>query len=325
MADKFLSGLPLIGGLFDDSDEKAQAEAKKNQSLWEQLQTPDLQVTNFNPEVAAYAGDYTPEALQLSQIQEDPATRTDIMKNLNRMQYLADKGLSAEDDAAYLRANQEANQMAKGREGAIAQEMAARGIRGGGQELALRNQAAQDAANRMQMSGAEQAAQAARQRALYTQAYGSALSGLRGQDFSQNAANADIANKQAMYNTGERNTAQQSNLANKQTYGQYAAGLRNNAQMYNIAQPNEIAQQRFGNTVTKAQGQSGANTGMQNAYLGESAANQSARNANMALISQAAAAAMGGATGGATGGAGAASAAPSALAKYKKPTAIPGE
>jgi len=280
---EFASGLPVIGGLFDDSADMAEAEAKRAQGLWEQLNTPDLQVNKFNPEVAKYSGNYRPEDLSLSQIRENPETREDMMRNLSRMNYLADKGLSAEDDAGFLRAKTEANTMARGREGAIAQEMAARGIRGGGQELALRQQSAQDAANRSQMAGAEQAAQAARQRALYTQAYGSALSGLRGQDFDQAAQQADIQNRQATYNTNERNQAQQSNLGRQDQYNQYAAGQRNDAQMYNIQQPNQVAQQRFQNQATKIGGQTGASANMQNMYMGQNAARQADRNANTAL------------------------------------------
>lgn len=280
---EFASGIPLIGGLFDDSADQAEAEAKRMQGLWEQLNTPDLKVTNYNPEVAKFSGDYRPEELSLSQIRERPEVREDMVRNLSRMSYLADKGLSAEDDAAFLRAKTEANTMAKGREGAIAQDMAARGIRGGGQELALRQQSAQDAANRSQMAGAEQAAQAARQRALYTQAYGSALSGMRGQDFGEAAQQADIQNRQSMYNTGERNQAQQSNLTRQDDYNRYAAGQRNEGQMYNIQQPNLVAQQKFGNQVTKLGGQAGASSNMQNMYMGQNAARQADRNANTAL------------------------------------------
>src|SRR5690606_37366499 len=135
--------------------------------------------------------------------------------------------------ADFMRAKLEAGQLARGRNEALKNEMAARGMLGSGSEFMLREAANQEAAQRAQMAGLEQAAAAARQRALYQQAYGDALGGLRGQDLDVNSRNADIINQFNMANTGARNEAQQQNLANRQAIMGANTATRNDAQMYN--------------------------------------------------------------------------------------------
>jgi len=273
-----LSGIPFVGGAFDDSDEKAMEQLKGNQALWAGLEVPNIKFQKFTPEEFQYVGDYIPEDADFQTISEDPALRQAQLNALSRLSGLAETGLSDADAADFMRAKLEAGQLARGRNEALKNEMAARGMLGSGSEFMLREAANQEAAQRAQMAGLEQAAAAARQRALYQQAYGDALGGLRGQDLDVNSRNADIINQFNMANTGARNEAQQQNLANRQAIMGANTATRNDAQMYNIQGKRDVAQQNYQNQLQKIGGQTGANTGMAQGYAAQNAARTNERN-----------------------------------------------
>lgn len=275
----FLESLPIIGGLFDDSDEKAMEIYKSIPAMYEGIPQADINYREYRPGQIEYTGDYTPEQVRLQQISEDPKVRADILQNLSRMQYLADKGLSAEDELGMEKARSEAEQMARGREQAVIQNLQARGQGGAGMEAALRAQAAQESANRARQGAMEQAAQTARQKALYTQAYGNALSQFRGDEFGQNAQNAGIANQQALTNVNARNQAKLRNLGARQDVATMNLQAQNQAQLRNIDAQNAIAQQKMQNAYTEANAKAGAQEGIAQGYLGTAAKNAATRGA----------------------------------------------
>src|SRR4051812_36244203 len=214
--NNFLSGLPMIGGLFDNTDEQAMQELEKNKALYGGLAPPDLAHLEGIPNLYNYVGDYSPDAAQYQTISDDPRLKSYQMDNLAKLAGLADTGLSDADQLGYLKAKAAGHQLAKSGNDAAIQNAQARGVAGGGLEFALREMANQDGANRAQEAGLQQAADSARQRALYQQAYGNELSQVRGQDFSNNAANANIINQFNQMNTQARNQAQQLNNSNRQ-------------------------------------------------------------------------------------------------------------
>ena len=191
-----LSSVPIIGGLFDDSSEKEMDQLKKLEKL-------------YKSDKSYYTAGYTPEQIAAQSVTEDPAMKEAQMGYLQKLMRLSDEGLSEVDTAAFDEARRQAEATAQRQQNAIINQMRERGIGGSGAELALRAQAAQSAANQAQASNVQQAADAARQRALYAQAYGSALGDVRNQDYRTQAANVDAANRIAQFNAQNVNQAAQ--------------------------------------------------------------------------------------------------------------------
>lgn len=240
----------------DHSSDDAMAQLKKNQQIWNNLQTPDLKWQDYKPET------YNAEMMNADTVKEDPALRSSQMDVLSKMAGLSKDGLSDVDAAGYQKSRDEAQQIAQGQSGAALANAESRGLSGSGMEFAAKEMAGQSAANRAQSADLQQAADSARQRAMYTQAYGGALAGQRSQDFGANAANTNILNQFNQANTQARNNASYGNVQNQ-----------NQAQMYNNQGRTGIQQQNFNNQVTRAGGMSGANTGMANGYAAQDAAN----------------------------------------------------
>jgi len=262
----------LLGGLgsfLGDDDEAAMEELRRNQELYGAINTPEF--LDYNPEEYSSAGDYLPEEAQGSLISEDPALKGMQMGVLSKLSGLSETGLSDVDNAAFMRAQKLGNQVARGQSEAAMQNAAARGVGGSGMEFAMREAASQAGAERAQDAGLGQAAEAAKMRALYTQAFGDAASRTRGDDFRANAGNADILNRFTQMNTQARNDAQQWNLQNRQDISNKNVGERNSAQQYN----NDIRQRNFNNQLAKVGGQAGANKDMAGGYAAKDAAAQS--------------------------------------------------
>lgn len=252
--------IPLIGGLFDSSQQQAMDQLAKNQALYSGLQMPEF--SDYKPT------EYDPTMAQANTISEDPSLKSAQMSALSKLAGLADTGLSAVDQQGFERARELGNQISNSGTAAALQNAQARGVGGSGLEFAMREMAGQNAAGRAQDAGLSQASQSAQQRALYNQAYGNALSGVRGQDFSANSANANILNNFNQYNTSAKNQA-----------AQYNVGQQNSAQQYN----NGLRQQGYQDQLQKLAGMSGANNGMAQGYAAQDAANTAARNSNTQL------------------------------------------
>jgi hypothetical protein len=134
------SALPGIGPFIKSSDEQnMEDQYGKNQALWKQM-------------LDNYQG---PES--------DPNYNTE----LEQLRQQGHTGLTPTDRAAMLDAYSSASDMARGREGAISQNQILRGggVARSGQSAALQQQAAQQAAQRYQSGGMQQAGIAS-QRAL---------------------------------------------------------------------------------------------------------------------------------------------------------------
>ncbi len=195
----------LLGNIFGGGNDEAQKELARNQQLYGDLGKFQLN----NPE------QYSPEDAQYQTVSEDPRIREQQMNYLMKLSGLADSGLSDEDRAIFEEAN--INSGAQARQNREAGMAAAqrRGVGGSGLEFVNREMGNQDAISRSHMAGLEQAAAAAKQRALYNTAYGSALTSQRGQDYTVNKGNTDIINKFNAANTDARNQAQQYNIQNR--------------------------------------------------------------------------------------------------------------
>jgi len=264
----------IFGG--DDSGSKVAAEMAKNRALLDQIEVPTLNWQDYAPESLGT------ESANYEQVSEDPLIRSAQMSALSKMAGLADRGLSEEDAAGFQKARAQGAQMSRaGTEAALANAQA-RGVGGSGLEFAMREMANQQGAERASSAGLDQAANAARQRAMYNQAYAQQLSGVRGQDANMNQANADIINRFNMQNTQNRNNVNQQNVQN-----------RNQAQQMNNQGRLDMSQRNFDNRMAKATGQMNVNKDMANVYANQGAANQADRNMMINLGAQAGMGAMG--------------------------------
>jgi hypothetical protein len=179
-------------------------------------------------EELSYAGDFapelyaTPEAAQYQTIAEDPRTRDYQMQALSRMQKFADQGADSSEALGRYNAVSDANAVAAQQNAGIRNQMAMRGQGGAGMEFVMQQQAAQNAANRAQSAGLNNAQQAALQRLMGTQGVMQGASNVRGMDANVAGRNADIINQFNMANTGARNATAQGNVDLKNS-----AGMRN--------------------------------------------------------------------------------------------------
>lgn len=272
--NKLLTGMPFLGGLFDDSEEKAEEQILANRDEIMGLNLPKLAYEEYKPEMGRYLGD-----LQASKIAEDPAMIAKQKEYLTKLAYLGDKGLSEEDALANERALDMARGQARSEREAIMQNARARGVAGSAMEMALRNQSSQGAAESARQQGMESAAQTARQRALYTQAYGSALGSQRDQDYRANAANSDIINKFNEMNMRRKEGIENANV-----------DLRNRAKLGNIESKQDLA--KYG-----LESKQGSRKAMENYYWQQALANEKKREA----MGAGAGALVGGALGGPEG------------------------
>lgn len=275
---KLATGIPLIGGIFDDSEQQALDQLQQNKAIYAGLQVPNFE--KYKPEDYQYVGDYNPEDVNFKATSEDPTLRNTQINVLNRMAGLADTGLSEVDQAGYERARELGDQMSRSGTEAALQNAQGRGVAGSGLEFALREAASQGGAGRALDAGLQQSADSARQRAMYEQMMGNYASGLRSQDFGVNQANTDIMNRMNQINTQAGNQAQQYNLGQRQQIMNANTQGHNQAQQYN----NGLLQTQYQDQYQKAAGQAGANTGMAQGYAAQNAANQSDRNANTDFI-----------------------------------------
>jgi hypothetical protein len=226
--DDFLAGIPLFGGLFDNSSGEAMNYMNKILKEYEGLNLPDVSWKDYNPEM--YSSDYSPEAYQATLNKEDPRLLQQQRDYLARLSGLSESGMTEGDKAGYDMARQMASSEAKSQRDALARQAMASGTYGGGQDFMSRQMANQSGADRAQTAALAQAQDAARQKALYAQAYGNQLGNVRNQDFATESSNKDIINRFNQMNTQGRNAA----AMNRQDINNQNVGLRNQAQGTNL-------------------------------------------------------------------------------------------
>lgn len=236
-------------------------------------------VAQMNPEMET-AVNLGPSAMD--GIATDPSLRQAQLKALGKLQEVGDAGGR---DGQFLsdasRLESDVNTNLQGQQGAIMQNMAARGMSGGGSEVVARQMAAQQAANRQSQAGLDLNAQA-QQRALQAIMSGGSLGGqMQAQDFSQQASKAqasdaiskfNAANQQQVMsnNTNTKNQSQQLNMQNQNQAANQNTQNSNQAQQYNL----NLAQQQYDNQMKKLGMIQGAGANLANSYAQESAGNK---------------------------------------------------
>lgn len=186
------------------------------------------QLGNDPKNYANYLGGYTPEQATAEEVKEDPRMKQMQMDYLTKLMGMSEQGLSDEDVSVFDKARAGAESAARRQNEAILGQMRERGIGGSGAELALRQQANQSAINQQAQSASDQAAAAARQKALYTQAYGSDLGNLRNQDYRTLAGNVDAINKINQFNAANQTDARRYATETQQSIADQNALARRN-------------------------------------------------------------------------------------------------
>lgn len=278
-----LEKIPFVGGAFDQNDEEAKRIYKNILDQYQGVGTPDLTFEEYRPEDLQSMGEYSPEMAQYQQLQEDPRLLGQQEAYLKQLKAMSEQGFSPEDAAVFDQAQKQSAQQARGSREATMANMNARGVGGSGMELLSKEIANQQAAERSRSSMMEQAAAAARQKALYSQAYGGELGDQRSQNLQTESANKNIINRFNELNTGNRNEAAQMNLAQRQAIANANAGQRNTAQQYNQQGRSNAKQQMYQNQLSKLAGVTGAQQQQAQSALAQSEANAATRGAGEAL------------------------------------------
>lgn len=271
---------PILG---DNDLSDARAQIEKNRALYEGIDLPEYK--DWTPEL------YNNESAQYQLNSDDPMARSAQLSALSKMAGLSETGLSDADQAQFTKAASQAGQIAKSGNAAALQNAQSRGVAGSGLEFLMREQANQDAAQRSQDAGLETAANAARQRAAYNQAFLQGTSQMRDQDASTNRANTGIINQFNQANTQARNQTNQANTGLRNDAFQYNQGLKDKTYQNQIGKADRIAgiNNEIGKTYTAEQAADsqrngaviGAGIGAAGAYFAANKKPQGANNGNV--------------------------------------------
>ena len=195
-------------------------------------------------------GTYTPEqeravslgSSELANVSTDPRLRSAQMQALEQ---LASMGQTPFTEAEQAQLNQVRRQSAgdeQARQSAILQEMATRGVGGSGAELAARLSSSQAAAER-QSTENDQLAIMAQNRMLQALSQSGSLGGqIREQDYGEQSAAAQAADRIAQFNALQTADVQQRNI-----------GGLNLAQAQNLAEKQRLSEANIGTQMTLEQ------------------------------------------------------------------------
>jgi len=206
-------------------------------------------------EKAVQQGVLTPEdititlqgASKLKDINVDPQLLQDQSDVLTKLRDITDQGgLTAIDRARLSDIASETATKARGARGAAQQDAAARGVGGGGLEMLRRSLADQGAATDASKRGLGVAADA-EARALQALAQrGNLASGMRSQDFNEQATTAKAEDAIAQFNTSMENQASTANTNARNKAASEALAAKYGVQTQNLQQSNlqNAAQQK---------------------------------------------------------------------------------
>lgn len=271
------------------------------------VRNPQFDIREYSPEMFNPTMYGPQQEYGYQQISDSPEARAYAMQALQRMAAGIDSSVGSQNDLANYEATSAASRLAKGREQAIAQQMARRGAMTPGMEMVMRQQASQDAADNARADAMRNAAATALQRLAGNQAMFGAASNLRGQDIDLATRNTDIINRFNAMNTDMRNWRNNANTGLMNDAGKSNTDERNRSQVYNIGRRDANARSIFDADMARA-------GGMNNATMARGAAEAQGINA------------IGSAIGGglsSLGQLGGAAAASGAFAKSPAPMAAP--
>jgi hypothetical protein len=274
----------LVGNLLGKSDrDKAQAIYEEMARQIESIPIPDIEKQKLFLELPQMVGEFTAQLESVEQlgpsamkdITTDPKLRDAQMTALAKMAEQGETPLTAQEKAELNASRRSAVREGQAQQESILQNLAARGMGGGGQEIAMRAQAAQMAAERQGQEGDRLAAMG-QQRALQATAEAGRLGGqVRSQDWGESEAKARAADSIEQFNLAQRSDVQRRNVGS-----QNQAGLRNLSERQRIAeaqaqtknqqqaQQKALLQQEFENKMKKQTAVAAARMGQAQQYQG---------------------------------------------------------
>lgn len=256
-------GIGLLKGLFGggESEEErlARMQLEAAQKQFGDQPAYNAPALDYNP--TAYGSPETPDAQTIS---EDPNIRAAQISALNSMLTRSNEGLTAEERRQQDLGRRKQEQTTRGAEEAIIANMAARGLGGGGMEYALRQQAAQSAADTASQGGFARESTNAQQKLAALNNLLTGAGEVRGQDFTVNRTNADIVNDFALENSRRRNAIAAANTE-----------LANSAQLKNKEAGREDYKTGYEKDVEKRENLAGSAGDMSKFNLGQDVARRS--------------------------------------------------
>lgn len=211
---------------------------------------------------------------EVAGMQEAANARSPQVQALAQIAERARGGLGAEDIAAMNQARDAANAANQGRLGSIQQSYAARGLGGGGAELAASLASAQQAANQQSNEGANIAALASQRGLQAVQGLASMGGALRAQDYQQNLAKAEAQDKLNQFNTMNSVQTQRANIDRMNQAQQFNLAQQQALSNMNTAQANAERQRQMQGLQQNYMNQLNLNQTKANALLGESGYHQ---------------------------------------------------
>jgi hypothetical protein len=291
-----IGGAAVLGGVmgYMSAAENAKTEAERQELLnraaqeFRNIKTPEER--NAAYQYLQSVGKLTPELEKTIQIQDtamgeisvDPRLKDAQLAALAQLSELGKTGLTEADKAEIAAGRQQYLSESANQQAQIQESMARRGAASSGMEQVARQQAAQDAANQMNIQNQRLQGEA-RQRALQAIMQGGQLAGgIRQQEFgeqsdvarakdafktfnAQNAASVQARNIEAI------NRAAAADIANRQGIAASNVGIANTAEDINRG----AAQRTFENEMSKIRGATGFARD-QSAVLGDKAKARSA-------------------------------------------------
>jgi len=242
---------PIIGGLlgelFGAGDRQLAEEAMKEAfAEIDKVGAPPDVAREILLEKFNQVGLYTPELEQavdigvskVAQIQEAPELREAQMGALRMLQEQSKTGLTAEDRVALNQMRKQVSTDAEAKRAQIIQNMQARGIAGGGAELAAQLQQAQSGAN-LGSEEADRLAAMAQQRAREALSQGASLAGeVRGQEFDIERDKAQAADEFQRFGVQQSIARQERNIAEQNSADRLNLGEKQRISEKNIGQSN---------------------------------------------------------------------------------------
>jgi len=263
--------------------EEEQAQRNKAYNLLSQQQDYNIQGLDYTPEEYSNAANpylyELPEDVAATQVADSPEARALQVQALTDLQARSDEGRSASEKASLARNLTSAQESAKGREGAIAESLAQRGLGGSGLQLVQQQMSAQSVADTMSQAALDEEAlnAQAKQEALDSLLSGS--SNLRSQDVSLNESNANILNQFALENSTRQNQIKNANIDTQNKASQSATATananvdqRNQAYLQNQQQAIQNQQLQQQSAREKLQSQANALTGSTSSIQAQGAA-----------------------------------------------------
>ena len=273
-----LEGLgSIVGGIagLAMGDSGAAKYRKDAMELWKELETSDFDYTKLTEIKLKKAGQLFPDLLKgiipnkYIQIAGSPEMRQQQIETANYLKEIGQKGMTEGEKIANQEAQRGIEGAARGTQENVIRDLGARGRLGGGQEAALRMMGNQQSSNLARNMANDTATRMeARKMAGMTQ--GGELAGrIRGQDVSEQEANAnisneysqsvaDIMNRVAAQNNAAANQAQAANLAERQRIADTNEMAKYTTAAENLNRKNALLGTSFDQNLKKTSGQAGA-------------------------------------------------------------------